>query len=420
MDRRKVAIVGQGYVGLPVAMRAVDVGHDVVGIEADPRRLDLLRRGETFIDDVDSARLAAALGTGRYLPSDDYAAAADFDVAVITVPTPLRDRAPDLSFVEAAAESLGGQLAPGALVVLESTTYPGTTEEVVIPRLERGSGLTAGVDFHVGYSPERIDPGNRRWNLINTPKVVAGLDGASLDAVREFYAELVETVVPAKGLREAELTKVLENTFRHVNIALINEFAMMAQGLGIDIWDTIAAASTKPFGFMPFTPGPGVGGHCLPVDPTYISWRVEQRLGASFRFVQLANDVNEHMPAHVVQRVVAALNRDRLAVNGATVLLLGLAYKPGTGDIREAPSDAVISGLRALGAKVSAYDRWVREEAWPEGVERVGLDDLATRTWDLSVLLTAHPDEPAELLGGASPRLLDTRHALSGPHVEYL
>lgn len=416
----KVVVAGQGYVGLPVAMRAVEVGHEVVGLELSPARLGMLQRAESYIDDISSAQLATAASTGRYTASDDYADAARFDVAIITVPTPLRDRAPDLSFVEAAADGIGAQLGRGALVILESTTYPGTTEEVVIPILEKRSGLTAGRDFLVAYSPERIDPGNARWGLVNTPKVVAGLDEASLRAVTAFYEGLIETVVPTRGLREAELTKVLENTFRHVNIGLINEFAMMAHGLGIDIWDTIAAASTKPFGFMRFTPGPGVGGHCLPVDPTYISWRVEQRLGTSFRFVQLANDVNDHMPAHVVQRITAALNRDRMAVNGARILLVGLAYKPGSGDTREAPSRAVISGLRSLGAEVSAYDRWVRDDNWPADVERVVLTELPQRSWDVTVVLTDHPGEPAEILLRTSSRVLDTRHTLAGPHVEYL
>ena len=267
----KVVIVGQGYVGLPVAMRCNEVGYDVIGVETDGLRLEALRAGRSYVEDIDDATLSGALASGRYTPTDDVAVASGFDVAVITVPTPLRETLPDLSFIEAAAEQLAGQLGMGATVILESTTYPGTTEEVVVPILEKGSGLVAGRDFFVGYSPERIDPGNARWGFVNTPKVVSGLDGPSLDRVSGFYGSLVDTVVPVKGLREAELTKLLENTFRHVNIALVNELAVFAHQLDVDVWDSIRAASTKPFGFMPFWPGPGVGGHCLPVDPSYLS-----------------------------------------------------------------------------------------------------------------------------------------------------
>lgn len=300
---KKVVVVGQGYVGLPLAVRAVEAGRNVVGLDVDEMRVKRLAGGESFAADVTSPRLLAALNSGRYALSTDYADAAGFDVCVITVPTPLKDGAPDLSFVESAAQEVAQYLRPNATVILESTTYPCTTEHVVCPILEAGSGLQAGKDFFLGYSPERIDPGNPTWRLENTPKVVSGMDDESLRHVELFYDDIVDRTVPVSSPRTAELTKLLENTFRHVNIALVNELAMFCKPLGIDIWEVIDAASTKPFGFMRFLPGPGVGGHCLPIDPSYLSWQVKQQLRHDFRFVALANDINSHMPDHVVLRV---------------------------------------------------------------------------------------------------------------------
>jgi UDP-N-acetyl-D-glucosamine dehydrogenase len=277
--QKKVVIVGQGYVGLPVAMRAVEVGYNVVGIDLDVNRVGNLRRGVSYVDDVPDRQLQHAISSGRYLATDDYDDTADFDIAVITVPTPLRDSLPDLSYIEESAKSLAKRLKKGTTVVLESTTYPGTTEELLVPILETGSGLVASVDFYVGYSPERIDPGNKTWGFKETPKVVSGLDEVSLSFVQSFYDDLVDQTVPVSTPKEAELTKLLENTFRHVNIALVNELAIFANQLGVNVWEAIEAASTKPFGFMKFTPGPGVGGHCLPVDPSYLSWQVRRQLG---------------------------------------------------------------------------------------------------------------------------------------------
>ena len=267
---RSLVVVGQGYVGLPLAMRAVEVGWSVVGYDVDTARVKLLEAGESPVEDVADEQLRAALDAGRYLPTSDPARLDGFDVAVISVPTPLAEGSPDLSYIEAAASVLAPALRPGATVVLESTTYPGTTEELAQPVLEDGSGLVAGSDFHLGYSPERIDPGNPEFRFENTPKVVSGIDADSLAAVTAFYDELVIETVPVSSPREAELTKLLENTFRHVNIALVNELAMYAHDLGIDVWEAIDAASTKPFGYLRFTPGPGVGGHCLPIDPSYL------------------------------------------------------------------------------------------------------------------------------------------------------
>ena len=290
------------------------------------------RRETPDIDDVPSAQLQAALATGRYTATGDEKACEGFDVALITVPTPLKEGVPDLSFIEDAGAMLARHLHPGATVVLESTTYPGTTVELLVPILESGSGLVAGDDFHVGYSPERIDPGNPTWTLVNTPKVVSGIDAASLASVQTFYDGLVQTTVAVGRTQEAELVKLIENTYRHVNVALVNELAMFASDLGIDIWESLNAAGTKPFGFTRFNPGPGVGGHCLPVDPSYLSWQVKRRAGQAFRFVELANDINDHMPDYVARRLMMAFNRRKQIMNGSRVLLLGLAYKPNTGD----------------------------------------------------------------------------------------
>ncbi|HEY0506879.1 MAG TPA: nucleotide sugar dehydrogenase [Blastococcus sp.] len=416
----RVVVVGQGYVGLPLSMRAVEVGHTVVGVEINADRVKRLAGGESYVEDIPSTALRQALDSGRYLPTDSYDDAAGFDVAVITVPTPLRDGNPDLSYIEEAGRALAPVLAPGATVILESTTYPGTTQALLAPLLESGSGLIAGRDFHLGYSPERIDPGNRTWTLTTTPKVVSGIDAASLAAVTRFYDSIVAVTVPVSSPREAELTKLLENTFRHVNIALVNELAMFANDLGIDIWEAIDAAATKPFGFMRFTPGPGVGGHCLPIDPSYLSWQVRQALGHSFRFVELANDINDHMPDYVVRRLMTGLNDQRKPVNGARILLLGLAYKKNTGDARESPALRVVELLQRLGADVRVADPYVVES--PSGLDIQWAEATAeeVREADAVVVLVDH--DAFDLSTLASARLvLDTRNCVpEGPAVQRL
>jgi UDP-N-acetyl-D-glucosamine dehydrogenase len=411
-----VVVVGQGYVGLPLAMRAVEVGYRVVGVDLDRDRIDGLLAGSSYVDDVTDEALRAAADSGRYRVTSDYDETGDaFDVAVITVPTPLRDGLPDLSFVESASRSLSVRLRHGATVILESTTYPGTTDELVVPILEQGSGLRAGRDFHVGYSPERIDPGNRRWGFVETPKVVSGIDQGSLTAVTRFYDDLVLRTVPVSGTREAELTKLLENTFRHVNVALVNELAVFAHRLGVDVWEAIDAASTKPFGFMRFTPGPGVGGHCLPIDPSYLSWQVRRRLGQPFRFVELANDVNEHMPDHVVERVQSMLNDCSRSVRGSRVLLVGLAYKKNSGDVREAPALKIARSLLQQGAEVVAVDPHVHERYWPADIRRVDLVRDVVSEVDAAVVVTDHDGVDLTLLHGVPT--FDTRHVLTGDHV---
>lgn len=417
---RRAVVVGQGYVGLPVAMRAVEAGYDVVGIDLDTTRIGSLRAGVSYVDDVSVEVLRTALASGRYRPTADYADTIGFDVAVITVPTPLRESLPDLTFIEESSRSLAARLKHGSTVILESTTYPGTTEELVVPILEHGSGLTAGVDFYVGYSPERIDPGNRTWGFVNTPKVVSGINEISLQRVQGFYDDLVDRTVPVSTPKEAELTKLLENTFRHVNIALVNELAIFANQLGVDVWESIEAASTKPFGYMKFTPGPGVGGHCLPVDPSYLSWQVRRKLGQSFRFVELANDINDHMPDYVVQRLIAILNADRRALNGSRVALLGLAYKKNSGDIRESPALRLIELLLEYGASVVGVDNHVEEQRWPVRVDRAPDVTSAVRGADAVILVTDHDDLDLDGLSNASVPVLDTKNRTSGANVTRL
>jgi UDP-N-acetyl-D-glucosamine dehydrogenase len=414
----RVAVVGQGYVGLPLAVRAVEVGHTVVGFDLDKTRVDRLRRGSSFIDDISDADLAAALHTGRFVPSDDPADLAGFDVAVVCVPTPLRDGAPDLRYIEGAAHTLAPHVRRGACVVLESTTYPGTTEEVFAPILEAGSGLRAGVDFHVGFSPERIDPSNPTWGLRNTPKIVSGIDEASAAAVASFYDGVVDRTVRAPGTREAELAKLLENTFRHVNIALVNELAVYCHELNIDVWSVIDMAATKPFGFMKFTPGPGVGGHCLPIDPSYLSWQVRRVLGRTFRFVEIANDVNDNMPGYVVTRVIEHLNRRRLAVNGSRVLLVGLAYKRNSGDARQSPATVVARRLVDLGAELSAVDPLIAPDEVPNGVRLVGCTPENVAEADVVVVLADHDEIDWALLEQHAERVLDTRNRLRSASVD--
>lgn len=409
----KVVVVGQGYVGLPVAMRASEVGFKVVGLDASPERVKSLQAGESYVGDISNGQLRTALDNG-YVATTEVRKCAGFDVAVVSVPTPLKDGLPDLSYIEQAAQSLGRYLRPGACVILESTTYPGTTTEFFAPILEEVSGLSRD-DYYLGYSPERIDPGNATHGLVNTPKVVGGINEESLVVVDGFFGALVDTTVPVGSCEEAELVKLLENTFRHVNIALVNELAMFARDLGVDIWRAIDAASTKPFGFMRFTPGPGVGGHCLPIDPSYLAWRVKQHLGHTFRFVELANDVNDHMPDYVHDRVTAILNRRKQAVNGSRILLLGLAYKRGTSDWRESPSLKVASRLADSGALVSFCDPHVAQvnmSALPYSLVSFGQEALQTN--ELIIVLVDHPEFDPQLIARHSSVVFDTKNLLRG------
>lgn len=414
MTSSKLVVVGQGYVGLPIAMRAVEVGFAVVGLDIDRVRVSALQDGRSFVEDVLDADVSAATESGRYRASADTSSLEGFDYVIITVPTPLKESVPDLSFIEESAATIAPFVTRGSTIVLESTTYPGTTEQLLVPSLEVGSGLKAGEDFFVGYSPERIDPGNRTWTFVNTPKVLAGINEASTARIIELYERLVDSVVPVSSPKEAELTKLLENTFRHVNIALVNELAVFSHQLGINVWEAIDAAATKPFGFMKFTPGPGVGGHCLPVDPSYLSWQVRRTLGQNFRFVELANDVNDHMPDYVVRRLMDGLNDRRKPLHGSSILVIGLSYKKNTGDPRESPAMRVVELLQDRGADVRAVDPYVEPHLIPTTVGLVKLTAAEVEEADAIVILTDHDELNYGLIEGAECYVLDTRNRLAG------
>lgn len=412
----QVVVAGQGYVGLPLAVRAAEVGHRVVGYDVDPHRVQQLAAGQSYVGDVDSSRLGAVLASGAYTATADAAALAGFDIAVITVPTPLRDGVPDLTYIESCARTLGERLRPSATVVLESTSYPGTTEELLLPILEEVSGLKGGEDFLAGFSPERI--GNKRWSF-DTPKLVSGIDAKSLDVIKGFYDGIFQTTVPVSGTKVAELAKLLENTFRFVNISMINEMAMLAASLGVNIWEAIDAAATKPFGFTRFTPGPGIGGHCLPVDPMFLSWKAQQELGVPFRFAELAADVNGRMPDYVVRRVVEGLGKRGMPVRGSRVLLLGLTYKFNATDLRNSPSARVAELLIDLGAEVRGAEPNIPNDAKLD-VPRVDVTPDEVAAADAVVLLMDHPRFDLPMIEKCATYVLDCRNRLSGPNVETL
>jgi UDP-N-acetyl-D-glucosamine dehydrogenase len=415
-----LTIVGLGYVGLPLAQEACRSGLRVVGLDTDPSVVSGLSTGLSHIDDIDSVDLAKMARAG-FLATTDSSCIRGSDVVVICVPTPLdEDGTPDLGAVKAATTAVSEHLQPGSLVILESTTYPGTTEDIVRPILEAGSGLAAGTDFWLAYSPERIDPGNPEWGLRNTPKVVGGLTPACTEQAVQFYDQIVDTVVPTVGTREAELAKLLENTYRHVNIALMNEMAVFCHELGIDLWAGIEAAKTKPFGFEAFYPGPGVGGHCIPIDPNYLSW-VVRSVGYRFRFVELAEEISARMPAYVAQRVQDLLNVDKKPVNGSVVLLLGVTYKANVSDQRETPARPLAACLSAMGAEVRYFDPHADTFTF-NGRELVGEDDLeeALGKADLGILVQAHNEIIESGALSRAVRILDTRGVLSGDNVERL
>lgn len=405
-----VVIVGQGYVGLPLAQEATKAGLTVIGYDITQSLVDALNSGVSHVDDLSDADIAEMIA-GGYQATTDEARIGEAKVAVICVPTPLSDEGgPDLRAVEGATAAIGRNLKAGMTVILESTTYPGTTDEVVRPILEEASGLTAGKDFHLAFSPERIDPGNEKFGAKNTPKVVGGYTPESGDAAAAFYEQFVDTVVRAKGTREAETAKLLENTYRHINIALVNEMARFCHDLGIDLWDVIDAAKSKPFGFQAFYPGPGVGGHCIPIDPNYLSHNVRSRLGYPFRFVELAQEINSQMPAYVVSRAQDALNTDGKALNGATVLLLGVTYKPNIADQRESPAVPLAKALVAKGAKVQFHDPKV--ETWRAlGEDATKVTDAlqGVKDADLTILVQNHKEYDVDALASAATRMLDTR-----------
>ncbi|MFF4118333.1 nucleotide sugar dehydrogenase [Streptomyces sp. NPDC001714] len=418
-DSFELAVIGLGYVGLPLAREASLVGLRVAGLDLDPRVVEGLNAGHSHVDDVSDEEVARMRAAGFTAYTDDKCLARAQTV-VICVPTPLsEDGGPDLSAVTSAARAVAGRLRRGRLVVLESTTYPGTTEEIVKPLLEE-SGLRAGDDFALAFSPERIDPGNTTHGLRQTPKVVGGCTPACAAKAAAFYGKLVDTVVQAKGTREAEMAKLLENTYRHVNIALVNELAILCRELRVDVWDAIRCAGTKPFGFQPFRPSAGVGGHCIPIDPNYLSYKVRS-IGYEFRFVELAREINAHMPEYVVRRAQDLLNHEGRALHGSRVLLLGVTYKPDVADQREAPAVPVARLLREREAEIAFHDPFV--PAWfvdGEAVPRVTDVMAAVRSHDLTILLQDHSAYDLPALGDEARLLFDTRGRIFRPGVEVL
>ena len=412
--QRDLLVIGLGYVGLPLVREATNVGMKVVGYDIGQRVVDNLNSGRSHVDDISDEDVARMVARG-FRATTDESEVGEPGTIVICVPTPLSEAdGPDLTAVRAASETAGRLLSRGMLVVLESTTYPGTTDELVRPILEKASGLSAEVDFHLAFSPERIDPGNPVYGLRNTPKVVGGLTPDATSAAARFYGKVCDQVVEAKSPREAEMAKLLENTYRHVNIALVNEMAVFCHELGIDLWDAIRCASTKPFGFEPFYPGPGVGGHCIPIDPNYLSYKV-RTLGYPFRFVELAQEINSRMPGYVVDRVAEQLNRHAKPLNGANVLVLGVTYKQDIADQRESPARPIARRLLARGAVLAYHDPYVPD--WSvdgQPVRRATDLDTDIVTADVVVLLQAHSEYDLERIGAESRLFFDTRGKLAG------
>jgi UDP-N-acetyl-D-glucosamine dehydrogenase len=411
----KVGIIGLGYVGLPLAVAFAEAGIEVVGVDSERAKVERLRRSESDVDDIASERLRGL--AERFTATDEYAALAGCDAVIICVPTPLSEhREPDLSYLVRASTSLSRVLEQGQLVVVESTTYPGTTRERLRPILEE-SGLAAGRDFQLAYSPERVDPGRTDYTIATTPKLVAGLTDACRDRAMDVYAQICDELVPVSTLEGAELTKLLENVFRAVNIALVNELAALCDRLGIDIWEVIDAASTKPFGFMRFEPGPGMGGHCLPVDPFYLAYKAREH-DFYTEFIELAGKLNQAQPHFCVERIQRALNDAGKSVSGSRVLLLGVSYKAGVGDLRESPALKMIRLLRELGADVAYHDPHVAELP-DEGLRSLELDGELDGA-DLVCIVTAHPGVDYERVVAESPLVLDLRGVTRGLEAENL
>jgi len=385
-----VAVIGLGYVGLPLAIQATNSNLKVYGYDIDEEKVNSYNLGKSSIEDISDIELQKSLEKGLFLSSDPKYLSAS-ETIVISVPTPLTDYQPDLSYVRSAAETIANHITKNQIIILESTTYPGTTIEVLIPVIEEISHLKAGVDFYAGYSPERIDPGNEKWNFKNTPKVISGINDESLAKIKTFYEKIIDQVVTVSGTKEAEMVKLLENTYRHVNIALINELAILCNMLEIDIWEVVNAAKTKPFGFESFRPGPGVGGHCIPVDPNYLSFKTRQ-IGKPVRFVELAQEINNSMPSYVVSRLLEKMNLLEKPFKNSNILILGVAYKRDIGDIRESPAIGIIENLYDRGVNVKYFDPFVEKIVVNnQDVEREdSLDNL--NNYDLILVHTAHTD----------------------------
>jgi UDP-N-acetyl-D-glucosamine dehydrogenase len=419
----KIAVVGLGYVGLPLSLQFARSCVSVLGLDVDVKKVQLLNDGQSYIKHIESSAIAELVGSGKFSASTEFSRIKEAEAVIICVPTPLtKNREPDISFVIKTGEMIAPHLAKGTLVVLESTTYPGTTEEDLRAVLEEGSGMKAGMDFHLAFSPEREDPANEQGNVKVIPKVVGGYTPACLRQAMVLYAKAINNIVPVSSCGVAEAAKLLENIFRSVNIALVNELKIVYGAMGIDIWEVIEAAKTKPFGFMPFYPGPGLGGHCIPIDPFYLTWKARE-YGKHTRFIELAGEINTAMPEYVVHRVADALNTRNKAVKGSRVLILGLAYKPNIDDERESPSYVLMDLLSERGAELEYYDPYVpvirptREHSHWAGKKSVKWGRATIENFDLVLIATNHHCVNYQDLADWAQCIVDTRNAMSGTHV---
>ena len=409
----RVAILGLGYVGLPLAAVFAEAGYNVIGIDPDPSKVDALNKGISYIDDVETSLVKRLVEAGSLSATTDFSSVKGADAVSICVPTPLRKtRDPDLSFIISVADSIAPFIHSDMVVVLESTTYPGTTRELLLPKLIEGSELTVGKDFYLAFSPERVDPGREDWTTKNTPKIVGGITQACTEMASKFYQGAMEKVVPVATAEVAEMTKLLENTFRMVNIGLVNEIAIMCDRMGINVWDVIDAAGTKPFGFMKFTPGPGLGGHCIPIDPLFLSWKLRS-LNYTARFIDLASEINTGMPRYVVGKVQEALNNQGKALRGSRVLVLGAAYKPDIDDVRESPALDVMGLLHQGGAEVHYHDPYI-PDLHTDRLDLTSVVDLIKeiKGSDCVVIITNHSQYDYQAIYTAAPSIVDTRNAL--------
>jgi UDP-N-acetyl-D-glucosamine dehydrogenase len=420
----KIAVIGLGYVGLPLSLQFARSCTNVVGIDVDPKKVELLNTGQSYIKHIEPSAIAELVSSGKFFASTDFSLIKDVEAVIICVPTPLtKNREPDISFVVETGRAIAPHIAKETLVVLESTTYPGTTETDLRAVIEEGSRMKAGIDFHLAFSPEREDPANEQSKVKKIPKVVGGYTPACLDKAMALYGRAIDTLVPVSSCRVAEATKLLENIFRSVNIALVNELKLVYDAMGIDIWEVIEAAKTKPFGFTPFYPGPGLGGHCIPIDPFYLTWKARE-YGKHTRFIELAGEINTAMPEHVVHRVADALNGRNKAVKGSRVLILGLAYKPNVDDERESPSYVLMNLLMERGAEVAYYDPYVpvikltREHPQFAGRKSVEWDRATIEKFDVVLIATNHSSVNYQELADWAQCIVDTRNAMASAPVE--
>jgi UDP-N-acetyl-D-glucosamine dehydrogenase len=414
----KIAIVGLGYVGLPLSLQFARSGVNVIGLDIDPEKIKALNAGQSYIKHIEPSAVAQEVEKKLFRASTDFSEVKNVEAVIICVPTPLnKNREPDISYIIKTGQSIAPHLHKGILVVLESTTYPGTTDEDLREVLEKGSGLKAGTDFHLAFSPEREDPGNPSSKVAKIPKVIGGLTPTCLEKAKAIYGKAIEALVPVSSCRAAEATKLLENIFRGVNIALVNELKMVYEAMGIDVWEVINAAKTKPFGFMAFYPGPGLGGHCIPIDPFYLTWKARE-YGQNTRFIELAGEVNTSMPLYVVHRVGDALNEQKKSVNGSKILLVGLAYKANVDDMRESPTFILMDLLKQRGAEVAYYDPFIpvitptREHAHWTGGKSVTWDKTTIAQYDAVLIATAHDAVNYKELGNWAKCIIDTRNVM--------